>query len=581
METSFQNGAIVARGKFHEDAVWDVFANDLRVRFDGKGGITDYSICNHPGSYVRRSFLNVFVNGVKLDAFTDKTVVMIGRTQRILLDAFGGTIEVYQFIPKRGNALCFEITVKNAAKYDFVFDFGQAVKHFSYAADAENEYIPENSSVYLHTGRSVRFVCSYGTDEANCKEILSRFSALKKEVEDEIGSVKIPATAKTEKDKALYVSSVFCALENYKEIGNYKGFSAGCSYVNPVRTYFRDSYWTMLAMYKDYSRLVRNEILTLCHGIEENGDCPSAVTYELELHWRNHYDSPSFFVLMVYDYINRTGDFSVLDETVNGRTVYDWCLLVVDKLSAYEDENRLIVKEGPFNKRDWADEVNRIGYVTYLELLYCRALCCVSKIAGKRDAKRAAKYYGMHLQTKDAINALLWDDEKGYYINYKNGDFVEDNLSVDTILAVLFGIADKDKTERLLDNVSALLESKNNKLQRAGDFGVMSVFPFYKGEDRYHNKSSQDYEYHNGAVWPYLAALVAYAEAQNGRDHEYALTSSFDWNIPRGNYTPIEYYSPIRPDGSLLQAWSSDAAWVYDWQSDDFFKENQAVWKTE
>ncbi len=579
METSFQNGAIVARGKFWEDAVWDVFANDLRVSFDGKGGITNYSVCNHPGSYVRRSYLNVFVNGVKLDAFTDKTVEMIGRTQKIVLETDGGEIEVFGFVPKRGNALCYEITAESAAKYDFVFDFGQAVKGFSYAADAQSEYISENASVYLHTEKSVRFVCSYDSDEACCQDILSRFAALKQEVEDEIKNVKIPATAKTERDKALYVSSIFCALENYKEIGEYRGFSAGCSYVKPVRTYFRDAYWTVLCMYKDHADLVRNEILTLAHGIEENGDCPSAVTFELLPHWRNHYDSPSFFVLMVYDYINRTGDFSILDETVNGKTVYDYCLLTVDKLSAYEDETHLIVKEGPYNKRDWADEVNRIGYVSYLELLYARALWCVSRIAEKRDAKRAAKYSEMYRATKAAIDRILWDDEKGYYINYVNGDFVEDNLSVDTIVAVLFGISDEEKTERLLDNVSKMLESRNNTVQRAGDFGVMSVFPFYKGEDRYYNKSSQDYEYHNGAVWPYLSALVAYAEAKNGRDYEYALTSSFDWNIPRGNYTPIEYYSPIRPDGSLLQAWSSDAAWVYDWQDGDFFKENAVVWE--
>ena len=578
METSFHDGKIVVRGKFWEEAVYDVCANDLRVCFDGNGGITNYSVCNHPGSYLRKSYLNVFVNGVKLDAFTDKTVEMIGRTQRIVLDAIGGKIEVFQFIPKRGNALCYEITAEKHAKYDFAFVFGNASKTFAYAADAENEHVPENHSVYLHTDKSVRFVCAFGSDEENCKDILSRFPALKKEVLDEIKSVKIPATAKTERDKALYVSSIFCAIENYQEIGEYRGFSAGCNYISPLRTYFRDAYWTVLCMYKDHADLVRNEILTLAHGIQENGDCPSAVTFELNQHWPNHYDSPSFFVLMVYDYINRTGDFSILDETVNGKTVYDYCRLVIDKLSAYEDETHLIVKEGPYNKRDWADEVNRIGYVSYLELLYARALWCVSRIAGKRDAKRAAKYSEMYRATKAAIDRILWDDEKGYYINYKNGDFVEDNLSVDTIVAVLFGISDEEKTGRLLDNVSKMLETRNNRIQRAGDFGVMSVFPFYKGEDRYHNKSSQDYEYHNGAVWPYLSALVAYAEAKNGRDYEYALTSSFDWNIPRGNYTPIEYYSPIRPDGSLLQAWSSDAAWVYDWQDVDFFAENEAVW---
>ena len=578
METSFHDGKIVVRGKFWEEAVYDVCANDLRVCFDGNGGITNYSVCNHPGSYLRKSYLNVFVNGVKLDAFTDKTVEMIGRTQRIVLDAIGGKIEVFQFIPKRGNALCYEITAEKHAKYDFAFVFGNASKTFAYAADAENEHVPENHSVYLHADKSVRFVCAFGSDEENCKDILSRFPALKKEVLDEIKSVKIPATAKTERDKALYVSSIFCAIENYQEIGEYRGFSAGCNYISPLRTYFRDAYWTVLCMYKDHADLVRNEILTLAHGIQENGDCPSAVTFELNQHWPNHYDSPSFFVLMVYDYINRTGDFSILDETVNGKTVYDYCRLVIDKLAAYEDETHLIVKEGPYNKRDWADEVNRIGYVSYLELLYARALYCVSRIIGRRDETLAAKYYGLYLQTKAAIDKILWDDEKGYYINYKNGDFVEDNLSVDTVVAVLFGISDEQKTKRLLDNVAKMLESKNNKFQHAGDFGVMSVFPFYRGIDRYHNKSSQDYEYHNGAVWPYLSALVAYVQQMHGRDGSYALTSSFDWNIAKKNFTPIEYYSPIRPDGSLLQAWSSDAAFVYDWADENFFAENEKVW---
>ena len=352
METSFRDGKIVARGKFYEAAVYDVCANDLRVSFNGKGGITNYSICNHPGSYVRTTYLNVFTNGVKLDLFTDKTVEMIGRTQKITLETDGGKIEVFQFIPKRGNALCCEITAEKSAKYDFVFDLGQAKKVFSYAADVTSEYIPENASVYLHTDKSVRFVCAYGSDEEECRDILSRFDLLKKEIEDEIKSVKIPATAKTERDKALYVSSIFCALENYQEIGEYRGFSAGCNYINPLRTYFRDAYWTVLCMYKDHADLVKNEILTLAHGIDENGDCPTAVTFELTAQWKNHYDSPSFFVLMVYDYINRTGDFSILDETVSGKTIYDYCCLTIDKLAAYEDETHLIVKEGPYNKRD-------------------------------------------------------------------------------------------------------------------------------------------------------------------------------------------------------------------------------------
>ena len=581
MKTDFRDGKIVVTGKYHENVVYDVCANDLRVKFDGKGGITNYTVSNQGGNYIGRSFLLVFSDGKKLDAFADKTVELVGRTQKIILTEGDLSVEIFQFVPPVGNAVFYRIEANRPGDYDFVLDLGHGGKDFGYAADVESEFVSENASVYMRTDRVARIVFSCGAGSERCREMLSRFSEYEKRVTDEYETVAIPATAKTEEDKALYVSSIFAALENYKEVGNYKGFSAGCNYTAPVRTYFRDSYWTVLSMYRDHPDLVRNQILTLAYGIDENGDCPSAVTFELLTHWGNHFDSPSFFVMMVYDYINRTGDFSILDETVGGKTVYDYCLLVVNRLSESTDETRLVFKAGKYNKRDWADEVNRVGYVTYVELLYARALYCLSRIVGKRDAAQAGEYREAFLAVKDAINRLLWDDEKGYYINYKTEDFVEDNLSVDTILAVLFGISDKTRTERILDNVSSLLESRNNGIQRAGDFGVMSVFPFYRGIDRARNKSSQEYEYHNGAVWPYLSALVAYAQMRNGRDYSYALTSSFDWNIAKGNYTPIEYYSPIRPDGSLLQAWSSDAAWVYDWRDVDFFAENEAVWKTE
>ena len=581
MKTDYRDGKIVVTGKYHENVVYDVCANDLRVKFDGKGGITNYTVSNQGGNYIGRSFLLVFSDGKKLDAFSDKTVELVGRTQKITLKQGDLSVEIFQFIPPIGNAVFYRIAANNPGDYDLVLDLGHGGKDFGYAADVESEFVPDNASVYMHTDRVARIVFSCGAGSERCREMLSRFSEYEKQVTDEYETVVIPATAKTEEDKALYVSSIFAALENYKEVGDYKGFSAGCNYTAPVRTYFRDSYWTVLSMYRDHPDLVRNQILTLARGIDENGDCPSAVTFELRPHWCNHYDSPSFFVLMVYDYINHTGDRTILDVTVNGKTIYGYCFLTVDKLAGYEDETHLIVKSGNYNKRDWADEVNRVGYVTYVELLYARALFCVSRIAKTRDGALAGKYHAAFLRVKDAINTHLWDDEKGYYINYKYGDFVEDNLSVDTILAVLFGISDERQTERLLDNVSQLLETRNNKIQRAGDFGVMSVFPFYRGIDRARNKSSQEYEYHNGAVWPYLSALVAYAQATHGRDGSYALTSSFEWNIRKGNFTPIEYYSPIRPDGSLLQAWSSDAAWVYDWQDDDFFRENESVWGTE
>ncbi len=579
MRKSFRNGMIVVAGKNFEEVVYDVSSNDLHVCFDGIGGITNYSVINQGGNYVKRSFLRVFVNGELLPAYCDKTVEMVGRTQKIILKKGDVKITVLQFVPIVGNAVFFEIRANKTGNYDVVFDLGDAIDGYQFATDAENRFVPQTTAFYLRTDKSARFVLSYGTDATYCKTMLSRFAEHKKRVLDEIKSVVIPPTAKTEKDKALYVSCVFSALENYKEIGRFKGFSPMCLCPNPLRTYYLDDYFASMAFYKQgRADLVREQILTLAYGIDKDGNCSAAVTFRLDPHWLNHYDTPSLFVLTVYDYINRTGDFSILDEKANERTVYQSCLLTLDKLSGYGDETSLISKPGVYNNRDLTDRVHRIGYVTYVELMYARALWCLSRIAEKRDKVRARRYHEMFLRTKNAINELLWDDEKGYYINYRKGDLLEDNLSADTIFAVLFGISDREKTGRLLDSISALLETRNNKLQPAGDFGVMSVYPFYRGIDRCYNKSGQEYGQQNGAAYPALSALIAYAQLLNGRDFSYALTSSFDWTIKHGNYTQVDYYSPCTPVDRPLVAWNGVATLVYDWRDVDFFKENEAVW---
>ena len=55
-------------------------------------------------------------------------------------------------------------------------------------------------------------------------------------------------------------------------------------------------------------------------------------------------------------------------------------------------------------------------------------------------------------------------------------------------------------------------------------------------------------------------------------DYMYPLTRWFEYNIEKGNYTPIEFFSPIQKDGSLLQAWSSTGAFVLSYPDGQFFK---------
>ena len=287
---------------------------------------------------------------------------------------------------------------------------------------------------------------------------------------------------------------------------------------------------------------MRNEIIALSRAIGEDGDCPSAVIFDYSAHWGNHFDSPSMFVIMVYDYVNNTKDFSILCEKIGNYTVLELMRKVLVRLSEYCDETGLLVKSGEYNRRDWADEVNRYGYVTYDELLYARALWCFSRLLAVSGDAEADEYNGKFEKVKESINKYLWLEDKGYYLNFTNGDFTEDNLSIDTVLAVIFGISDKDRSKRFLESCVRMLDSRNNP--EVEPFGMFCVYPLYKSLRGAVNKSATPFNYHNGADWPYWSAMLAYAYKMYGFEYEFSLKNWFTYNLKNGNYTPVEYFSP-------------------------------------
>ncbi len=569
MKVSYFNGRIVTDGYLYEDVPYDVATNNLSVCFNGKGGVSKYlSACNEK-NYSPSPFFSLYKDGERLGAYTAKQTKMAGRIQEITLFGDGYRVEMKQFVVKEDNAVFIETTFFADKQTDFTMLYGmgdfEPIPAFS--CNVPYTFVKENLYFQMNVGvrgeKCIRFVFSYDKSQDYIDRLLTLFDEKLKGAYNEIDKVVFPSSVQTEEEKALYLSALFCCLENYKECHNFKGFVAGCNYLNPMRTYYRDSYWTILAMYAYDVLLVKQQILTLANGIAKDGACPSAVKYDFSGFWSSHYDSPSFFVMMVYDYVNHSGDTAFLSEKINGKSIVELCRLVVNKQMERTDETGLLYKVGPYNKLDWADEVNRNGYVTYDEALYYRALSCMEKLC-KACNQDGSFYAQAAAKVKTAINQLLWDEEKGYYVNYIDGDFTEDNLSVDTVLVYLFGIADEMRANRMFDAMERMLETKNNTEQQAGDYGIMCVYPFYKRISAAYFKSSQDYEYHNGGNWPYWAALYAYAKYLAGREYRYALESWFSYNLDRGIFTPVEYFSPCRKSGSTLQAWSGVAAFVFD-----------------
>ena len=567
MNTSFKNGRIVTDGYFHEDVPYDVSANNLSVCFDGRGGISKYLSVSTGKNYVPRSTFCLYKDGKQLGAYTEKCTRMAGRIQEIVLTGEDFRVEMKQFITQGDDAVFVDVAFFTEKNAKFTLLYGPGWDKPAFSCSHPCPYVDDNMFFELHVDvcgeEHVQYVYSFKEEQAVCEQFLSKFAEKMQSAYAEVEGVAIPASAHTEEEKALYLSAFFCTLQNYKECDKLKGFVAGCNYLNPVRTYYRDSYWTILPMYSYDISLVKQQICTLAHGIAEDGSCPSAVKQDFSAFWGGHYDSPSFFVMMVYDYVNHSGDISFLQEEANGKSIIDLCRLVIKKQLERTDETGLLYKKGPFNKLDWADEVNRNGYVTYDEALHYRALYCMDKLL--TACGQDGSFYKQEAdKVKAAINQILWNDEKGYYVNYVDGEYVEDNLSVDTVLTTLFGIADENRAGKMLDAMEALLETKNNHMQQAGDYGVMCVYPFYKGIGSAYWKSSQDYEYHNGGNWPYWSAMYAYAKYLAGREYQYPLESWFSYNLQKGIFTPVEYFSPCRKSGSTLQAWSGAAAFVFD-----------------
>lgn len=629
-------GEIVVDEQFHKKVCYDVANNRITAQFDGRGGISKYAVMNKYSVFSAFYSLYT-IDGRPLEYMCDKEVRMLGKKQITSFSEKGADIVITQFLDTENNCIYVEnkvsakqdLTFKNVT--NFGIDFGSYVQQLlanrlnagniakilgglmkknkkgveefdgmtyikgqvmgdfyldvavngkAFGLESERGFYNQFSyggQVKAGETKTFRYVISAGTrsDFTNCnvKNALKNFDSALKDCDAYADGLNCPKPLEGNFMQAYYKSLLNASLSNYKELGKFKGFLAGIVYQFPARTYYRDAYWTVLSALPVKPELVRNEIITLANGISKKGECPSAVKFNFKNYWGDHYDSPSFFVLMLYDYLVHTKDFSILEEKVKAGKVIDSANLVLKRLMKETDETGLLVKGGDYNRRDWCDNVFRSTYVTYDEALYARALFAMSEIykVCYGDGVKSKDYADKCDKVVKAINDLLWDEEKGWFVNYCSDKFVEDNLSIDTVVIALFGLTSEERIDRMLRNMQDLLESKNNKEQGAGDFGTLSVYPFYKNTEDIVQKSSLPYYYHNGGDWPYLSCVYAYAKLMRGMDYIYPLTRWFEYNAEKGNYTPIEFFSPVHPDGSMLQAWSSTGAFVLAYPEGDFF----------
>jgi len=251
-------------------------------------------------------------------------------------------------------------------------------------------------------------------------------------------------------------------------------------------------------------------------------------------------DANLWFVLGHYAYFRATGDTGFLRE--------NWTRLRQAVLwLRYQDMNGCGLLEIP-EAADWAD-LYAVRYNTlYDNALYHGALKVMSFLAGELKSS-GTDYAALAEDVKYKINLLLWLDrpwdgkgfgeqletlkklrlewfllyqntatltERPYYLSWAGfREFGHNFDGFGNMLAILLGVSDLQKTERIFDYVHAVGANQ--------PFPLKAFYPpIYPGErdwrDYYRSRNlNLPEQYHNGGIWPFLGGFYVAALAHKGK----------------------------------------------------------------
>jgi hypothetical protein len=193
------------------------------------------------------------------------------------------------------------------------------------------------------------------------------------------------------------------------------------------------------------------------------------------------------FVSTIWEYYRFTGDEQTLHD------VYPSAVNVMEYFSRYIDSNGLVSGLPPWIFGDWVT-LDRRGESTIVNALFANTLGEVrqmAKILG--DSAREKQYSTMSRRVRSAINARLWDERRGVYVDANvNGSLSRRVSQQSNSLCLLFDIASPQKRPRI---VSYIFDKDRAKLDALGlesgtehralkepfdeEHDVVSVQPFF------------------------------------------------------------------------------------------------------
>jgi cellobiose phosphorylase len=261
-------------------------------------------------------------------------------------------------------------------------------------------------------------------------------------------------------------------------------------------------------------------------------------------------DNLLWLPFVVNNYLQETNDFSLLEcrepfvDDGTTASIYDHCLRAINKaLERFSPRGLPLIGAGDWNDGLSAVGLDMRGESVWLAHFIHRILQDFAAVAEKYGAATQAQTYRERAQhLKEKINSQAWDGEWYYRATKDNGEKIgsRENIEGQIYLnaqtwAVIAGVADRARAEKVMDEVEKNLEYKA---------GPLLLYPGYKTPDKYIGYLSRYAAgmRENGGVYTHAATWAVIAEAMLGRGEAAFRMFSKINPINRGK-KPDEYFA--------------------------------------
>ena len=208
-------------------------------------------------------------------------------------------------------------------------------------------------------------------------------------------------------------------------------------------------------------RLARKAILQAAQTQGADGMLAMASTSDVGSEWRTYIpDYALYWILSIVDYLDYSGDLSILDETFPAvARVLAWFM-------PWLDESGLLSQVPGWIFVDWSEKLDKRGEVLALNALFAAALRAGARVAeGAGAVAFARRWEALASSVASAAADLLWDEERGIYLDCRTEKGLSSVVSQQAnAAAIAFGVAPSGRWKSIFGYI---LDNERIKLTKA------------------------------------------------------------------------------------------------------------------